>query len=359
MNLTQIKAFCNMQTNSIFGTMDEEILFINHIGQEAYPHINEGDSIWALLPQGVLEKQEGDKPVTLTIAEEEVCIQAAIMGEFTVYTLVPKVMPSYSMLLRNLCNIMRQKLMLAHMVKDQLSTASHDPQQLRKNLQFLSKVYYQLERLCDNTDYFIRFQEGEIALRLERIEFVSFMKDLVATVAYAAKELGFSIQFHSHLQSLETGIDPGKITKLLLTLMCNSMKCMSQGDKLDVSLKQSGKHLIIKITDKVSQIKEEHLTEIAYLRDLAQLPPETGLGLGLTLAQEIVDLHKGAIVVDKTQTGKGATVAISLPIRKLAAEDILRQERNIYRESSDTMRAILVELSEVLDNGAYGKNYLG
>ena len=358
MDIRQLETFCNLQENGMLAVRDSKVLFVNSALQKRYPNISAEDALNALLPV-IIAKAEHEHFLTQArFLHQDINIQAAKLGDVFLYTILPTEKITEGAMVRSITSAMRRKLMALHLTVDQLSGGKLSVQQLQISLQLLNKTYYQLQRLCDNADYFFRLQDDDVSLQLKNVNLVVFMGDLVRTIDHFAKDMGFRVLFQTNLDNLETAIDVHKITKLLLNLFCNSMQVMSDGDKLRIQLKEQDKHVMINVTDTGPGMRTESLGHAPYLRDVLHLPPHAGVGLGIPVAHEIVKLHGGTMLIGGDEKKGGTNVIVRFPIQKIDATDEFQQEQSIYRESLDNIRTILMELSEVLSSDAYSKKYL-
>jgi len=358
MDIRQLETFCNMQGNGMFAVRDNKVLFVNSAFQKRYPNASAEDTLDTLSPEMISEAGHEHFSIQTNFFHQDVSIQAAKLGDVFVYTILPAEKVTEGAMVRSLTNTMRRKLMALHLTVDQLSGGKLSVGQLQASLQLLNKTYYQLQRLCDNADYFFRLQDDDVSLQLQNVNLVVFMSDLVSTIDHFARDMGLHIHFQTDLDILETAIDTHKITKLLLNLFCNSMQVMSTGDKLRIQLKQQEGHVMLGVSDTGPGMLTESLGHAPYLRDVLHLPPHAGVGLGIPVAHEIVKLHGGTMLIGGDEKKGGTNVIVRLPIQKIDTADEFHQEQSIYRESLDSIRIILMELSEVLSSDAYSKKYL-
>ena len=358
MDIQQLETFCNLQENGMLAVKNDKALFVNSAFQKRYPNISAEDALGALLPVIIVQAEQEHFLTQTHFFQQDVNIQAAKLGDVFLYTILPTEKMEEGAMIRSLTSAMRRKLMALHLTVDQLSDRKLSVQQLQSSLQLLNKTYYQLQRICDNADYFFRLQDDDVSLQLKNVNLIVFLSDLIRTIDHFAKDMGFRVFFHTDLDSLETAIDAHKITKLLLNIFCNSMQVMSEGDKLRIQLRQQDKHVVLCICDTGPGIQTESLGRAPYLRDVLHLPPHAGVGLGIPVSHEIVKLHGGTMLIGGDERKGGTNVIVRFPIQKISIADELHQEQNIYGESLDSIRTILMELSEVLSSDAYARKYL-
>ena len=124
------------------------------------------------------------------------------------------------------------------------------------------------------------------------------------------KELYASLQFNEEITA-----DLNLLKELFVILFDNSIKYTEPKDKIEIkTYKQDGK-AVIEISDTGIGISKEaidHIFERFYREEKSRNREKGGMGLGLSIAYNIVTLHKGTIKFDKNRE-KGAKVIVKLP----------------------------------------------
>ncbi len=105
-----------------------------------------------------------------------------------------------------------------------------------------------------------------------------------------------------------------KLIQLVDNLLLNAVKYNKEGGQVEVSLQRSGAQVELKVTDSGHGIAREHMAQIFnkfYRADMSGTGRLEGLGIGLSLVQEIVQLHKGDISVE-SEPGVGTCFTVLL-----------------------------------------------
>jgi two-component system, OmpR family, sensor histidine kinase CiaH len=108
--------------------------------------------------------------------------------------------------------------------------------------------------------------------------------------------------------------DQQKLTEVFVILLDNAIKYSNQKTTVTISSKIIGKKVIVSITDQgigISRKEQYHIFDRFYRADLSRSQTE-GFGLGLAIAQQIVQSHNGLIRV-KSSLAKGSTFLVELP----------------------------------------------
>jgi signal transduction histidine kinase len=111
--------------------------------------------------------------------------------------------------------------------------------------------------------------------------------------------------------------DKLSIVELLVILLDNAVKYSHEESKIMVTIQSEGHTAILKVKDEGIGIKASDLPHIFsrfYRADISRSKKQiNGYGLGLSIAAQIVKLHKGKIEVE-SKAGKGTTFIIKLPL---------------------------------------------
>jgi signal transduction histidine kinase len=116
--------------------------------------------------------------------------------------------------------------------------------------------------------------------------------------------------------------DGQRLERVLSNLIGNAIKYTPSGGTVEVRVSEAKQHLTISVTDTGIGIPNEHLPYI--FNRFYRVPREDesidGTGLGLSIVKAIVEKHNGKIEV-KSETGKGSTFMIILPIQEPVAKE--------------------------------------
>lgn len=111
--------------------------------------------------------------------------------------------------------------------------------------------------------------------------------------------------------SLEVYADPDRLSQVIINLLSNSIRALAGGGRVTVVAYQEGEQLVMVIADNGCGIAE---ADIPHLFERFYKGKNGGLGLGLTIVQELVAAHEGSISVT-SEPGQGASFRITLPGR--------------------------------------------
>jgi PAS domain S-box-containing protein len=188
-------------------------------------------------------------------------------------------------------------------------------EQQRKYLEISYKNLLKLEKNIDNLLDLAEIGIQKASWIFEPIDLVKVIEFSFSTVEPLAKE---------HQIRLEAQLPPGpvkiagvedKLNQLFDNLFTNAIKYNRQGGRICVSLGQDAEFVFARIADTGVGISHQSLQEIFTRHFQERTKPlgnARGLGIGLSLVQEIVKLHRGDIRIE-SELGKGTTFTVVFP----------------------------------------------
>ncbi|WP_445248953.1 ATP-binding protein [Microcoleus sp. OTE_8_concoct_300] len=188
-------------------------------------------------------------------------------------------------------------------------------------------------QLIDDLLDISRILSGKLSLNQMSVDLNMVISAALETVRLAAEAKSLQIE-----TTFSPGIgmligDSGRLQQVIWNLLSNAVKFTPQGGQISVRLTQTGSYAQILVTDTGKGINPEFLPYVfEHFRqeDGAITRKFGGLGLGLAIARQIVELHGGKIWVESRGEGQGASFTVELPLLHTA---------NPVEELADTTEA--------------------
>jgi two-component system phosphate regulon sensor histidine kinase PhoR len=183
---------------------------------------------------------------------------------------------------------------------------------------FLEISYKNLLKLGKNIDDLLELAEMGIpqgAWVFEPIDLVKVIEFSCSTIEPLAKEHQIQLEAQLPTEPVKISGVEDKLNQLFDNLLTNAIKYNRQGGKIRVSLDQDSKFIFTRITDTGVGISHQSLKEVFtrhFQEKTKPLGNAKGLGIGLSLVQEIVKLHHGEIQIE-SELGKGTTFTVMIP----------------------------------------------
>jgi PAS domain S-box-containing protein len=171
---------------------------------------------------------------------------------------------------------------------------------------------------------------GKVRLDVQRLDLASVVEATIETVRPAA--LAKSIRLHVMLDPLAGPVrgDPNRLQQVLWNLLTNSMKFTPRDGRVSVTLSRVNSHLELEVADNGEGIDPTflpHVFDRFRQADSTASRRHGGLGLGLSIVKQLVEMHGGSISARSAGTGMGATFRVSLPLMA-SLDDSLEPERS-------------------------------
>ena len=193
---------------------------------------------------------------------------------------------------------------------------SEDPVKVERYRTTIDRQARQLSRLVDDLLDVSRIMRGKIELVKERTT-------VAALIARATETSGPLIEQRRHQLSivlprepLEIEVDPVRMTQALSNLLNNAAKYTEPGGQITLSAAREQGDLVIRVKDSGKGIAKEMLPRIFDLfmqADVSLGRSMGGLGVGLTLARTLIEMHGGQIDAHSEGLGHGSEVVVRLP----------------------------------------------
>ncbi len=164
----------------------------------------------------------------------------------------------------------------------------------------------------------VRLESGRLEVKREPLEVGEFIKGL----ASAARQVADDKRLR-----LETFVDPAvgtvladrdKLEKVVLNLLFNALKFTPAGGRVELRAEKQGEEMTLVVADTGMGISEKNLPHVFdrfWQADGSSKRKYQGVGIGLALVKELVEIHGGKVVV-QSQEGRGTTFTVALPYQK-------------------------------------------
>jgi signal transduction histidine kinase/ActR/RegA family two-component response regulator len=168
-----------------------------------------------------------------------------------------------------------------------------------------------------------RIINGKIRLDVQPIELAPVIEAALETVRPAAEGKGVRINRVLDPRAGLVSGDANRLQQVLWNLLSNAIKFTPRGGNVVVRLQRDDAHLCLSVTDTGEGISPEFLGHV--FDRFRQADPSTtrrhgGLGLGLSIVKQLVELHGGTIRATSPGPGRGSTFTVTLPRSAAPAE---------------------------------------
>src|SRR5262245_19745901 len=197
-----------------------------------------------------------------------------------------------------------------------LSLRGDDPKVVTQSREVMERQVHQMTRLVDDLLEVSRISRGKISLEKAPVD----LADVVATAVETSRPL---VEAHHHTLTVTLPRNPARVeadgarlAQVLSNLLNNAAKYTEDGGRIDLIVEQTQGEAVIRVRDNGIGIAPERLPSVFDMFEQiegASDRSQGGLGIGLTLARRLVEMHGGKIEVQSAGLGKGSEFVTRLP----------------------------------------------
>jgi signal transduction histidine kinase len=162
---------------------------------------------------------------------------------------------------------------------------------------------------------------GKARMRVEPTDVREVVEDAIATVTPAAVAKSIKVNCALGDGMAVVAGDHSRLQQVVWNLLTNAVKFTPRDGSIDVSILQDATHVTVVVRDTgigFPPAFRPHMFERFRQAESGTTRPHGGLGLGLSIAHHIVEMHGGSIEAESAGEGKGATFSVRLPASRVS-----------------------------------------
>ncbi len=217
---------------------------------------------------------------------------------------------------------------ITHEFRTPLTVITGLNQQLREHFNNQNKEHFDaIERNSENLLHLVNQLLELRKIEAEKVKIDYIQDDIINYIKYVsesfssyAKTLEITLHFISATNELIMDYEPNKILVIMSNLLSNAIKYTPSGGNIYLQIDKVKEELQIRVTDTGSGIPSKdlpHVFDRFYKANDSDLRNAEGMGIGLALTKELVQLLNGKIGA-KSQIGEGSVFSVHLPIHQKA-----------------------------------------
>jgi hypothetical protein len=179
-------------------------------------------------------------------------------------------------------------------------------------------------QLIDDLLDLSRIMTGKLRLDLHQISFASIIEAAVDSAKPAAEAKGIRLKAILGAGRDVVSADGSRLQQVVWNLLTNAIKFTPKGGQVQVLLQRVNSHLELSVSDTGIGIPPDYLPHVFdrfSQKDSSTTRAYGGLGLGLAICKQLVELHGGSIRAASQGEGKGATFSVHLPLSIVQLQD--------------------------------------
>ena len=199
-----------------------------------------------------------------------------------------------------------------------------DPAEFRRAMEVIDRNARAQVRLIDDLLDLSRIMSGRFRLDVQQVSLLDIVRSALDSIEPAAQTKGLRLESVLDPHSVIVSADPARLQQVFWNLLSNAVKFTPKGGKIQVLLQRVNSHIEFSVSDTGIGIPVAflpHVFERFSQKDSSTHREYGGLGLGLAISKQLVDMHGGTIQAKSRGEGEGATFVVSLPLVILGKED--------------------------------------
>jgi signal transduction histidine kinase len=212
---------------------------------------------------------------------------------------------------------------LAHELRQPLSTLSTALEIVRlapnqvataRAIEIMERQLRHMNRAVEDILDETRWARGKMALCKERLDLRTVVRDAVRDVAADAAARGHALIVTVAQEPLYVDADPQRLHQVLSNLLGNAVKYTEPGGCISLDAEITAATVTVRVADTGRGIAAASLPHIFELFSQVRPSEGAGVGIGLSVAREVVLLHNGRIDARSAGVGRGSEFIVTLPV---------------------------------------------
>ena len=199
-----------------------------------------------------------------------------------------------------------------------LRKTRRDEQLYDRGLEVIERSARLQSQLIEDLMDTARAISGKLRLEVRPMNVGEAIEKAEEVVRPAAEAKGISLDIRLDRNAGQITGDPDRLQQVVWNLLSNAVKFTNEGGRVEVRSERIDPYVHITVSDTGQGIKPEflpHVFDRYWQADVFGGRRAGGLGLGLTLVRQLVEMHGGSVAAESEGEGKGATFTIKLPVR--------------------------------------------
>ena len=191
-----------------------------------------------------------------------------------------------------------------------------DPVQQERALDAIERNTRAQARMIDDLLDIARIEAGKVALDRRAVSLGPLIAETVESLQHEAKAKALTLRTELDPAARFVSADVDRLRQVFTNLLANAIKYTPPGGRVEIRLTAADGVVRITISDTGIGIEPDllpHVFEPFRQGDGRSVAPQGGLGLGLAIVREIVEMHGGAVEAESDGRDRGATFIVTLP----------------------------------------------
>lgn len=198
-----------------------------------------------------------------------------------------------------------------------MQRANADPDLLERARAMMERQVLQMTRLVDDLLDINRLARNQFQLKKTQLNLGLVLEQAVEASRPALEAAGHILTITPLSEPVFLAADSVRLTQVFGNLLINACKYTDPGGRIDVAVEQQGSDVVVRVADNGIGIPPSLLGKV--FERFVQVGrsvegADGGLGIGLALAKQLIELHGGTITAQSQGLGRGSEFIVRLPI---------------------------------------------
>jgi signal transduction histidine kinase len=227
--------------------------------------------------------------------------------------------------LATLAHELRNPLAPVRTAAQLLQLGELDPARLKWSAELIDRQVTSMSRLIDDLMDVSRINQGKIELKRRKVRLSDMLRDALEITRPLIEESGHDFHMSLPPRELEVEADPMRLSQAFMNLLNNAAKYTERGGRIDVDVTATGASVVLAFRDNgigIPADRIESVFEMFSQVDTALTRSRGGLGIGLALSRQLIEMHGGTLVASSAGPGQGSEFTVRLPLVNSAADTV-------------------------------------
>jgi PAS domain S-box-containing protein len=191
-----------------------------------------------------------------------------------------------------------------------------DPEMLDRGLEAIVRNAVAQAELIEDLLEMSRIISGKVRLDVQPTDLCNVIEAAVEAVRPSADAKEIRLRTTTDPMATPVAGDPNRLQQVIWNLLTNAVKFTPRGGKVEVVLRRLSSHVELSVTDSGVGVAADflpHVFDRFRQADSSTTRSQRGLGLGLSIVKQLVELHGGSVRATSEGEGRGATFIVCLP----------------------------------------------
>jgi len=212
-----------------------------------------------------------------------------------------------------------------------------DAQQIADGLETIERNARVQTQIVDDLLEMSRIISGKLRLDVQQVDLAAVIESSLRTVRPAADAKSIRLQPVLDPRAGPISGDPARIQQILWNLLSNAIKFTPKDGRVQVVLARVNSHVELVVSDTGMGIRPEflpYLFDRFRQGDASTTRQHRGIGLGLSIVKNLVEMHGGTVTASSAGADKGSTFVVKLPLTIVLSESP-REEGRLHPAAAE------------------------